>query len=88
MMPRKTTMSQRKRKNDSKIFCENIADLRKKEGLSLVRMASELHISVKSLKTLEAGTMPPMLSAEILFTIQESFGVTPADMFSPTFFHV
>ena len=68
-----------------KIFCDNLATLRKRKKLSLARMATKLNISVKSLKLLEAGTLPPRLSTTILFTIEKKFGIAPADMFTLSF---
>ena len=68
-----------------KLFCNNLSTLRKREKLSLTHMASKLNISVKSLKLLEAGTLPPRLSTAILFAIQKNFGVAPRDMFTLSF---
>lgn len=62
------------------IFCQNIRTLRKATGLSIKDMAKRLRIGPKTLSSLERGILPPRLSCEILFRIEDEFGVKPRDM--------
>lgn len=64
-------------------FCGNIVALRKKYHLTQAEMAEVLGISVKSLRSLEKGKIPPRLNCSILFNIYKSFDIFPSDMFSP-----
>ena len=64
-------------------FCRNILALRKRLHLTQAEMAKFLGISVKSLRSLEKGKIPPRLSCSILFNIYKSFDIFPSDMFSP-----
>lgn len=73
-------------KDETKIFCENIKKLRKKNGLSQKEMAQKLDISVKSLSTLEKGAIPSRLSVSIVFKIYKIFGIKPAQMFAEYLF--
>ncbi len=73
----------KKCEDDGLVFCQNILALRKKYQLTQVKMAELLGISIKSLRSLERGKIPPKLSCKILFNIYEVFGVFPGDMFSP-----
>ncbi len=70
----------------SKIFCDNLKQLRKKEKLAISEMAKRLNISTKSFATLESGILPPHISISILFTIEKEFGIAPMDMLTPYFF--
>lgn len=47
-----------KENDEMKTFCENILYLRQKNNLSYTKMARKLHITVKTLKTLEEGNIP------------------------------
>lgn len=73
-------------KDETKIFCENIKKLRKENGLSQKEMAQKLDISVKSLSTLEKGTIPSRLSVSIIIKIYKIFGIKPAQMFAEYLF--
>lgn len=73
-------------KDETKIFCENIKKLRKKNGLSQKEMAQKLDISVKSLSTLEKGAIPSRLSVSIVFKIYKIFGIKSAQMFAEYLF--
>lgn len=73
-------------KDETKIFCENIKKLRKKNGLSQKEMAQKLDISVKSLSTLEKGAIPSRLSVSIVIKIYKIFGIKPAQMFAEYLF--
>lgn len=73
-------------KDETKIFCENIKKLRKKNGLSQKEMAQKLDISVMSLSTLEKGAVPSRLSVSIVIKIYKIFGIKPAQMFAEYLF--
>ena len=75
-------MQQSKYSFDTEIFVHNIAWLRRHHGLSKQEMAKQLHISPKTLDKLEAGEVPPKLSAKILIHVWNSFGVSMADQLS------
>ena len=64
----------------TRIFCENIRALRNDTGHSVTAMAKRLHTNPKTLTALERGTIPPRLSCEILFRLEEEFGIKPQDM--------
>ena len=68
-----------------KIFCKNIRDLRKRQNLSQKEMANILGIGVKSLSMIENDVLPPCLNCEILFRIQNYFGIKPPNMFDQLF---
>ncbi len=59
------------------IFTYNVTWLRKKHKLSKAKMANLLGIGVKSLTKLEMGKIPPRISVDILFRIEEHFGIHP-----------
>lgn len=63
------------------IFCANIKKLRISNGLSKTKMAEICGIGTKSLTTIEQGTIPPRLSASILWHISEHFKVPPHLLF-------
>ena len=62
-------------------FCKNLAALRKATGASVTTMAERLHISPRTLRSLEGGILPPRLSVSILFRIEKEYGIPPKDMF-------
>ena len=64
-------------------FCKNILALRKRLHLTQAEMAKFLGISVKSLRSLEKGKIPPRLNCNILFSIYNVFNIFPSDMFLP-----
>lgn len=57
--------------------CANIRYLRKQHGLSRTAMARKLHITVKTLDLLEAGTFPERINIGLFFCVQKVFGVSP-----------
>ena len=61
--------------NELECFCNNVKYLRMKHGLTQSEMATRLQISVRSLRIIEHGTMPPRLGVEVLFTLSESFNI-------------
>lgn len=68
---------------DFRIFGENLWHLRNQHGLSQEAMAQKLHIGVNTLQNVEGGIFCPRLRMEVLFYIQEEFGVQPCLMFIP-----
>ena len=67
-------------KREIGVLCANIKYLREKNGLSEKEMAKELHISEKSLRSIENGDFPLNISCGILFTIKHRFGIHPKDI--------
>jgi len=64
------------------VFANNIAYLRKANGLSKRTMASLLGIGIESLTKIEKGICPERLSAGIIFEVYRIFGISPSDQFS------
>lgn len=58
-----------------RILCENIRFLRQKHGLSRTAMAQHLHITLKNLDLLEAGTFPARISIRFLFHTCQAFDI-------------
>ena len=58
--------------------CANIRYLRVKRGLSRTAMARRLHISMKTLDSIEAGVMPNKCGINLFFYIHREFSITPA----------
>ena len=67
--------------NEIKNFINNIAYLRKKNGLSKKEMATILNISIYALNKIERGELPPKLSIEIIFNLQKHFKILPEKQF-------
>ena len=65
-------------------FTKNVAKLRKKHNLSKIRMCNILKTSIHSLNKIEKGIIPKKLSLEVVFRIENHFGITPKDQFSTT----
>jgi len=65
------------RRTETENFTCNITWLRRVHGYSKKQMALRLGIGIKSLTTLENGTIPPKLSANIFLTIYDTFGIHP-----------
>ena len=63
-------------------FTKNVAKLRKKHNLSKTRMCNILKTSIHSLNKIEKGIIPKKLSLEVVFRIENHFGITPKDQFS------
>ena len=63
-------------------FSENILQLRKMYGYSKQQMASILRVSPWMLGKIEQGILPPRLSVDILFAVQEHFGISPSKQLS------
>lgn len=60
--------------------CDNIRYLRRKHGLSRTAMARKLHVTVKTLDSLEAGLIPPRISITFLYYIHREFGISPEQL--------
>ncbi len=68
-------------KNHEKIFCENVKKLRKRHYHSIKTMAEKLGISAYALTQIENEKIPKRLTIDVLFTIENCFGISCADMF-------
>jgi len=68
-------------KDEINNFINNIAYLRKKNGLSKKEMANVLNISVYVLNKIEKGELPKKLSVEIVFNLQKYFKISPEKQF-------
>ena len=70
------------KENDKQLlnFCENVKFLRECYGFTQTEMAKKMGISVKSLRKIENGEVPPRLSCVVLFKIQHEFGIEPTRM--------
>ncbi len=64
-----------------KVFCENVQYLRMSNNLSYKEMADILHISVKTLKLLEAGELTRSVGVDVVWRINKYFGITPSQQF-------
>lgn len=64
-------------KEEYKNVCDNIRYLRRTSGLSRSSMARKLHITVKTLDLLEAGTFPERINIRFFFQVSQTFGVSP-----------
>lgn len=68
------------KEDDWKVLVKRLVLLRKQTGLSKKEMAQILEISVSTLNKIEKGELPPRLSVEILFHIQERFKIPPHEL--------
>ena len=66
--------------NEIENLLNNIAWLRKRHGFSKKKMAKLLGIGVGTLNQIERTELPPRLGTEVLFRIQEHFGIHPKDL--------
>ena len=62
------------------IICENVRFLRQQHGLSRTAIARRLHITLKTLDLLEAGTFPDRIHIGFFFHVHQAFGVPPHKM--------
>lgn len=58
----------------------NITWLRKTHRFSRKKMAGLLGIRPSTLRQLEKGVLPQQLDIELLFRVQEHFGISPQDL--------
>ncbi|MBQ7875442.1 MAG: helix-turn-helix transcriptional regulator [Oscillospiraceae bacterium] len=75
----------REKKPDNELytFCKNIKYIRKKEKLSLSKMAHIMHISTNTLKKIENGEFPKRLGSSVLMNIYRYFGIMPSQQMIP-----
>ena len=66
-------------------FTNNIAYLRKKNGLSKKEMAKALNISLYALNKIERGDIPKRISVDIIFNLQKHFKISPEKQFKKIF---
>ena len=77
-------------KSDQKLFNErqnflfNLAALRKQHHLTQKQMAHILGIGVHSWRMIERGEMPPRLSARVVLTASDAFGIPTTKLFTKT----
>ena len=64
------------------IFCENVKRLRKREKMSKKEMARIMHIGVRSITTLENGTIPVRMKYDVILRLKCHFGITVEDLFT------
>lgn len=64
-----------------KAFLYNVQQIRKRNRISKKRMAEILGIGRGSLTKIEKGILPPRLSVEVVFRIQQYFGISAAEQF-------
>ena len=76
-------MSNAQTEQEMRWFMENVRALRKRHGLSKEKMARLLHIGVGSLSKIESGQMPPRMTVEVVFNIQDHFRLSPESLFLP-----
>lgn len=69
-------------REEAENFMFNVAWLRKKYGLSKVKMAKLLGIGVGSLNKIEKGELPPRMSVDVVFNIHKHFGILPKKQFT------
>lgn len=63
-------------------LCHNIRLIREYRGFSRKKMANCLHITVKTLESLELNILPSKVNTRFLWYTQEIFGVAPFLMFA------
>ena len=66
-----------------KIFCDNIAFLRKQRKLTQKETAKGMGICLATLRSIERGTFPPRVSYKVLFYASRFFGLSVDDLFCP-----
>ena len=64
------------------IFCHNIRVLRKNHGLSRTTMARRIHVSLKTLDSLESGVFPNRIGIGILANAEQAFGISVPEQLS------
>ena len=61
-------------------LCHNLTLLRQQHGLSKRAMAAILHVSVRTLNSIEAGRVPRGMSPNPLFYAAAHFGVRASEL--------
>ena len=70
---------------DDLIFCKNMLALRRHLGLSQKDFAACLDTSIYNISKIEHGSVPAMLSSEIMIMIHLRFGLLPSERFLENF---
>ena len=65
------------------VFCKNMYALRKKNNLTQQQMARILGISIKSLRSVEKGSVPPRMKISVVYRIYNTFHLLPSELFKP-----
>lgn len=65
---------------DHTIFLQNLTYLRIQHGLTPKQMAKLLNISVRSMKRMERGELPLSVDADVLYSINDHFDVSPCEV--------
>ena len=66
--------------DEYQIVCHNIRVLRKTNGLSRTAMARRIHVSLKTLDSLEGGIFPDRIRIGFFFHVEQAFGIPPQKM--------
>lgn len=74
-------MYSERNKKSLEFFVYNVSWLRNHYGIKKKTMAELLGIGVGSLNKIEKGELPPRLTVEIIFNIQNYFGIHPKELF-------
>ena len=61
-------------------ICHNIRFLRRKYGLSRTAMARRIHVTIKTLDSMEAGVIPDRIGIYFLYYVQQAFDIAPQDL--------
>lgn len=69
--------------NEYLYFSQHVRRIRIERKMTQKEMADRLGIGVRTLSRIERGILPRRLSCEILFRVQEQFGICPQDLFKP-----
>lgn len=64
-------------------FCQNVRYLRKYHGLSRTAMARRIHISLRTLDSIESGVLPSKMDCQVLLHIQQEFHIPISQLFVP-----
>lgn len=78
-------MQNKKAINDKNVWLKTVTDLRKKHSLPQKVMAEKLGISVSTLRKIEKGIFPERIGVEIVFRIDDEFGISIREQFNPDF---
>lgn len=74
-----------KKTNEFLYFSQHVRRIRREQKITQKEKANRLGISVNTLSMIERGILPPRLSCEILFRMQDQFGIQPKDLFMPCY---
>lgn len=74
-------MNKKEKTDYWELFSRQMIRLRKEQGFSKKKMAKTLEIGIGTLTKIEKGERPPRLSVEIVYNIQDAFGIIPHELF-------